>query len=531
MIEELVESRWTCRALAALLILVAAGLHVAYLCNDCPLDLAPDEAHYWDWSRHLDWSYYSKGPLVAYLIRAGSWTQPLFGSEMPAIRFPAVLCSALLLTSLYVLTVQVYRREWLALAVVAMALTLPAVSAGASLMTIDAPYTACWGWALMVGYRAWSRDDAWAWLLTGLLVGVGVLAKYTMILWLPSAGLFLLMTPQRRLLLRPGIWLTGLVAFLCCLPILIWNAQHDWVTFRHVGGQAGVHEAVHWLGPLKYLGTQFALLLGVWFFFWIAALIAHAPWRERDDGIRYLWWMSVPMFVVFLLFGFKTDGGEPNWPITAYLSGLVLAAGWLARQFGDPRLWYRRLLAGGLVGACALGILLTLLVHYSVVAQPLLVRLVRPATLERPMPLRGVDPTCRLRGWHFLAGQVDSVRARLRAEGIDPVMAANSWSIPGEVGFYCAEQPTVYSFGLALGDRWSQYDFWRPNPVHEPEAFIGRTFIFVGGLYPALHEAFDYVEPPLHVHYCENEHLIACWDVIVCRGFRGFPPPATAKKF
>src|SRR5262245_13580340 len=86
---------WSWRALAALLILAAAAIRVIYLTMDCPLDLSPDEAHYWDWSRHLDWSYYSKGPLVAYLIRAGcllagSWSQHLIGSEMLAVRLPAV---------------------------------------------------------------------------------------------------------------------------------------------------------------------------------------------------------------------------------------------------------------------------------------------------------------------------------------------------------------------------------------------------------------------------------------------------------
>ena len=60
------EGVWRWRALAAFLILAAAGLHVTFFLWKCPLDLAPDEAHYWDWSRHLDWSYYSKGPLVAW---------------------------------------------------------------------------------------------------------------------------------------------------------------------------------------------------------------------------------------------------------------------------------------------------------------------------------------------------------------------------------------------------------------------------------------------------------------------------------
>ena len=111
--------RWPWRRLAAAMILAAAGLHVAYLTHDCPLDLAPDEAHYWDWSRHPDWSYYSKGPLVALLIRGscelfGPWSESVCGSPMIAIRFPAVVCGALLLASAYVLTVQTLRSEKLA---------------------------------------------------------------------------------------------------------------------------------------------------------------------------------------------------------------------------------------------------------------------------------------------------------------------------------------------------------------------------------------------------------------------------------
>src|ERR1041385_3692302 len=95
-----------CQILAALLIVGAAVLRLIYLANDCPLDLAPDEAHYWDWSRHLDFSYYSKGPLVAYLIRAGCeiagpWSEQHTGSLAFAIRLPAVLCGSLLLAALY----------------------------------------------------------------------------------------------------------------------------------------------------------------------------------------------------------------------------------------------------------------------------------------------------------------------------------------------------------------------------------------------------------------------------------------------
>jgi hypothetical protein len=521
---------WPWRLLAAGLILGAAGLHVLYLASSGALDLAPDEAHYWDWSRHLDWSYYSKGPLVAYLIRAGCllagpWSRHLTGSAALAVRLPAVACGALLLAGLYALTVQVYRRERLACAVVAAALTLPLIAAGSSLMTIDAPYACCWGWALVLGHRAVFRGSRWAWPAAGLAVGLGILAKYTMVLWLPSVGLFLLTSrAHRRLLFRPGFWVMTATAAACCLPIVFWNVGHGWVTLFHVSRQSGVSggPSLSWEGPFVYLGGQCALLLGFWFVAWLAAMTAHRPWAEADDGVRYLWWLSAPVFVVFLLFSVKTRGGEPNWPVTAYVSGLVLTAAWLARRLGSPGP-IQRLTAAGLAAACGVGLALTLLIHRSDWAYPLLARLAGPATAAQPFPVRRFDPTCRLRGWRALAAAVDELRARLRGEGVEPVLACTGWALPGEVGFYCAGQPTVYSVGRVVGDRHSQYDLWRPNPVVDGALFRGRTFVVVGNFTPDFAAAFERVEPPCVVTHSEGGQPVASWTVTVCRGFRGFP--------
>ncbi len=517
---------WACRLLAAVLILGSVGLRVAYLTHDCPLDLSPDEAHYWDWSRHLDWSYYSKGPLVAYLIRAGcetvgAWSEQHTDGLAFAVRLPAAVCGALLLLSLYVLTAQVYRRETLALGVVALSLTLPAMAAGASLMTIDAPYTCCWGWALVLGHRAMFRGSRWAWPAAGAAVGLGILAKYTMVLWLPSAGLFLLTDPgRRRLLAKPGFWIMSATAGLFCLPILIWNMQHGWVTFRHVDHLAG--DGFHWFGPLDYVGGQAALLMGYWFVVWLAAMAAHRPTAKSDAGVSYLWWLSAPMFLVFLALSFKTGGGEPNWPVTAYLSGLVLAAAWLRRQMASPSAWYRRIVMTVLSVACGLGLAATVVMHHTDWIRPLLARLSGPATADRPMPLRRFDPTCRLRGWRALGEAVDRERARLRAEGGEPVLAASSWALPGELGAYCAGHPQAYSLGLAMGDRHSQYDLW-PNPLRDAAAFRGRTFIVVGWVSEEARKAFDRVEEPREVVYCEEGQPISSWTVTVCRGYRGFP--------
>src|SRR5260370_16215149 len=100
-------------------------------------------------------------------------------------------------------------------------------------------------------------------------------------------------------------------------------------------------------------------------------MAVHNPLAERDDGLRFLWWLSAPMFLVFLAFSFKTGGGELNWPVTAYLSGMVLAAAWLSRQAAAANLWLR----GAVIGLAALtgvlGLTATVLIHRADSARPL----------------------------------------------------------------------------------------------------------------------------------------------------------------
>src|SRR5262249_36317850 len=183
----------------------------------------------------------------------------------------------------------------------------------------------------------------------------------------------------------------------------IWNVQHDWLTVRHtlgshVGLQGDNAGRIHWLGPFAYLGTQGALFLVYWFAVWAWAMVAHNPQREGRPEHRFLWFMSVPMFVFFWLFSFKNGGGEPNWPITAYLAGMVLAGAWLLEQLQSPILWRRRLTWIMVPSMAVLGMLLTFLVHQPRLLLPALAWLAGPATADNLTPSRKLHPTCRLRG-------------------------------------------------------------------------------------------------------------------------------------
>src|SRR5260370_36150741 len=121
------------------------------------------------------------------------------------------------------------------------------------------------------------------------MVGLGILAKYTMILWPVSAALFLLTdATRRRQLIQPGFWIMIMIAAGCCLPILIWNMQHDWLGLRHLtrlAGFDGGSASIKWMGPGSYLGKQALLHLGFWFLVWLAAMIAYRPWPRHGNRL------------------------------------------------------------------------------------------------------------------------------------------------------------------------------------------------------------------------------------------------------
>src|SRR5258705_10173684 len=127
---------WRCRVIFAVLVVAGFVGHLGYLGVDCPIDLSGDEAQYWDWSRQLDWSYYSKGPLVAYIIRASCG---VFGDVMWAVRLPALLFAVATSVLTYWLTRRLFGSDRLALGVVLLTLLVPMFVTGSLMMNIESP--------------------------------------------------------------------------------------------------------------------------------------------------------------------------------------------------------------------------------------------------------------------------------------------------------------------------------------------------------------------------------------------------------
>ncbi|MGE5268652.1 MAG: ArnT family glycosyltransferase [Thiohalocapsa sp.] len=373
--------RWRLWTFAAIVAVTAARL--GWLAVQSA-GLYPDEAQYWLWSRTPAWGYYSKPPLVAWLI---ALTTGLFGDGEFAIRLSAPLLHAAAAAFVYLIAARLYDRRtgfWAALAY----LTLPGVALSAMLISTDAVLLPCWAAALYCFIRAREPEGGRWWTAVGVAAGLGLLAKYAMAYWLVSAFGFVLLVRDERRHLR-GLLAATALAIALYLPNLWWNWSHGFVSYLHVRDNAELSR--HLLHPLafaKFVLSQ-AGVIGPLFFGAVIALLA-APRSLAEPRARLLSVFALPTLAMMLALSLLSRA-QPNWAAPAYVSAIVLVAATLLRAD------WRRLLAASV----ALNLLLATLVFGMTDAL---------AAIGVTLPAK-YDPLHRLRGWRRLGHEVGALLA------------------------------------------------------------------------------------------------------------------------
>ena len=481
---------------------VVSALRLVYLAVG-PLDLSPDEAHYWEWSRHLDLSYYSKGPLIAYLI--GALTATL-GTSALAIRSGAVLLSVLGAVGIARLGRVAFGDARVGvLAVVGLQLT-PLVWAGSLLMTIDAPFVVCWVLALLGLHRALVGGSRSAWLLVGLAVGFGLLAKYTMLFVVPGLLVYLWRAPEaRRALARREAGLGAAIALAVFAPVIAWNVRHGWVSARHVATQGrGAEWSIVTL--VEFLLSQVGVLTPL-----CAAIIGWAVWYGIREGLvrgrepyRFLTACGAPVLAFYGVLALQGKV-QANWAVAAYPPLALVAAGALLERREGLAPAARRAQARLLVAAGGLALAVTVAGH---------------VTDHLGLPPR-LDPTARLKGWRELGAAV-SLTMRAMPTPARTFVVSDRYQITSELAFYVEGPPPAYN--VNLGRRLNQYDFW-----DGPEARLGWDAVYVRegmeALDPRVTAAFDRVEGPSVVEVWRGRRMIRTFSLYRGFGFRGFASP------
>ncbi len=481
-----------------LVFLLAVSLFRLYYIQNGPLDLSPDEAHYWEWSRRLDLSYYSKGPMIAYLIRFGTL---LFGNSVFGIRFMAVVLSALSSVLIYFLGKRLYDERVGIFSAILLQL-VPLFSAFGVLFTIDSPFIFFWILSLFLFREAIDGQSRTSnlrsnmyWLLLGLSVGLGLLTKYTMAFFYLCAFLFLLFSKEhRRLLWTADPYVSFVISLLVFSPVLIWNAGHGWVTLKHTAGQAHVAEGlrISLMSFLEFFGSQLFVVTPLLF-----VLMAVSLWklRKEQEG-SFLYWFSIPVIIFFLLKSIQAKV-QANWAMPGYVTGIIAFSVFYMRSFSSGRK-SKKILTGA---AILVALFITSVAYYSSIL---------------PIPAE-IDPTSRLKGWEDLGKEVTPVYEQMSLK--KPVfLFSDRYQVSSELAFYVKGHPVTYC--VNLNRRMNQYDLWPgfDNLLHYDAIFV-RTG---NGKVPAkIAAAFQKVEKKAFTAYTKSHAEIRDYSIFLCYDFKG----------
>lgn len=433
---------------------IGAALVRAVLSAMVPL--LPDETYYWDWSRHLAAGYYDHPPAIAWLIAIGTG---LAGSTVTGVRLGPALAAVLMHAAGVLCTWFIAgggREGSIAAKRAAQLITLiPIATLGLVLATPDVLLFAATMLALVAVERALaaplkSSRSLWWWVSAGVFLGVAFLAKYTAVLLPLGLVAACLVHPRLRQRFRePGPWLAGVIALLMFVPVVLWNQQHDWVSFQFQLGHGFTRAARG--NPvsreLEMLGAQMGLASPILFVLLaMAVLVAlRDGWRARVSHditsplLRRFALAAVALTpLVFFCISAWRRPVEANWPAMIYPAAIVLlASGKYQWMSGDW--WKRGLWLGGA-----------------------LLALVAVQAWKPILPLKPTkDPIARAHGWQRLAAVVDSVRLAAFGASTSTVwIAGERYQVASELAFHMNQQPEVFS--LNLGGRSNQYDIW-PN--------------------------------------------------------------------
>jgi 4-amino-4-deoxy-L-arabinose transferase-like glycosyltransferase/membrane-associated phospholipid phosphatase len=438
------------------------------------MGLAPEEAQYWEWSRSLDWSYYSKPPLVAWLIRA---TTTLLGHTEFGVRSGALVISILIMVVTWHLCMRLFHDRRIACLSVLWINVMPLFGVGAIVLTTDTPLMLFWSLATLFLAIALFETKQWAWYVAGLAIGFGLLSKYAMVYMPPIVFLFLLLSREHRYWLRrKEPYLAMLIALALFAPVIIWNWQYDWIGFRHVESLArGGKDNASFIRldtVAAFVGGQIGIVTPLLF-----GSMAFGAWqrihRDRlamDRRVLFLLCLSVPIFLVFLVRS-PFARTYANWIAMAYYTASIFAAWqlvhWHDRAGTQPA--RRRIVMLG-VATGLLAVIMT-----GVAQFPVPIRAIMKAAESRGYAINPkMDPHYQLLAGPRIGNEVTRQAAHLpQYEAGRVFYFARRYQDAALGAFYTAGQPRFHNPNL--GRRMNQYDLW---PQVGPE-YIGWDAIYV----------------------------------------------------
>jgi 4-amino-4-deoxy-L-arabinose transferase-like glycosyltransferase len=481
-----------CLSASTLLVHLYAGRHYGYF---------RDELYYLACSRHLAWGYVDQPPLIAWIV----WlVRSLLGDSLPSIRFlPAVAGAAEVALTALIARELGGKRFAQCLAALA-ALVAPGILATDNLLSMNAFEPLFWMGCAWLLLRIVKTGNQRLWIWFGILAGFGLENKYSMLIFGAGIVFGLLLTPERRALRSPWLWIGGALAFLIFLPNLLWNIQHH---FPFLELQANIRRSGRDvpLGPLAFLGQEILAMLpltlpiwlaGLWFFFL----------AKTGKPFRALGWAWVFTAAVIVILSPRIYYLFPAFPVL-FAAGGVMWEAWLEA----PRRHWLKLAYPALLlafGAALAPIAIPVLPPETYIRYTEALHLQQPRVETHklgPLPQIFADQF----GWEEMVATVARVY-----NGLPPEVRARTAIFGRNYGQAGAIDLFGPRYGLphAISGHQS-YFLWGPG------GYTGESVIVMAGRQQDLESRFAEVRKVASVYHPYSmpyEHL----DVFYCRGLK-----------
>ncbi len=470
-------SRPALQSATAVLVFLALFKLLLHLATSGQYGFFRDELYYIAASEHLDFGYVDYPPLVAFVTAI---TRQLLGGSLFALHFfPAVAGAFVVLLSGLMARELGGGRFAQGLAALAV-LVAPAFLALNSLLTMDAFDQLFWVLASYILILILNRDEPRLWLLFGLVVGLGLMTKVTMLFFGLALVIALLLMRARKYFLGKWLWLGGLIAFAFLLPYIVWQFAHGWPTLEF--WQTYASGKTYPVTPVEFLFQQIVVMLPLTLPLWLAGLYYYM-FSKDGKRCRTLGLIYLILYVVFTVQQAKMYFLTASYPML-FAAGAVVLEGFVQKRgWGWLKPAYVALLViGGLVLApLALPVLPveTLVKYNDTLGADAALKTERSATGQ--LPGHFADRF----GWESMAAKVASVY-----EGLPPEEQSKSCILTGNYG----QAGAINLFGKKHGlpqviSGHNNYYLWGPGDCS------GEVVIALGLSYYDLKRVFDTVTP------------------------------------
>ena len=291
------------------------------------LQMIPDEAYYWSWSRHPDWCYYDQPGMIAWLEYLSTQLTGMVNPFMA--RLPMLLLSLGATVSIYMVSYELFGSRNRAVVVAGLLNVIPVFFAGSFLVMHDTALIFFWILSCLFLVRLINTQRSEYFYLLAFTIAGAVYSKFTGVFFMTGLVIFVVLSPrQRKWLKNPHFYFMHALLSLLLSPIIWWNSHHGWVSYHAVlklGTKTPASLARLADYVLSYHGAQFLIMSPLIYAALLFVLFDGSRWwlRKKDDAYLLCLAFSVPVLIYFSYLSFRSRV-QPNWSVFGYPMALVL---------------------------------------------------------------------------------------------------------------------------------------------------------------------------------------------------------------